>query len=237
MEGVNVQRSLHPQYHDWGALEQGTEPPTAPRVLQHWLPTALGVCSVCVQCVCVCVCVCLLLTAMCVHLDGLNAEHKFQVWEVSFPIFLYVNAQSGGVWERGRNGISSQDESQLSQANPSICINDWLIMLCFYHFRELYSSWARHLWTGPASERVLPRHRPLAARLHSECRLRRGLWPRGPDLTGASHPAVGRPRHQVPPQLWPLQPGELSSHPHRLREWEQVWRRIRWEKKKKACEN
>ncbi len=27
--------SLHPQYHDWGALEQGTEPPTAPWAPQH----------------------------------------------------------------------------------------------------------------------------------------------------------------------------------------------------------
>ncbi len=50
--GVNVQRSLHPQYHDWDALEQGTEPPTAPRASQHkWLPTAPGVCSL--LCVCV----------------------------------------------------------------------------------------------------------------------------------------------------------------------------------------
>ncbi len=32
-EGVNNQRSLLLQYHDWGVLEQGTEPPTAPRVL------------------------------------------------------------------------------------------------------------------------------------------------------------------------------------------------------------
>ncbi len=37
-----------------------------------------------------CVCVCSLLTAVCVHLDGLNAEHKFQVWDtilhvLSFP--------------------------------------------------------------------------------------------------------------------------------------------------------
>ncbi len=34
---VNVQLSLslHPQYHDWGALEQGTEPTTAPRAPQH----------------------------------------------------------------------------------------------------------------------------------------------------------------------------------------------------------
>ncbi len=40
--GVNIQRSLHLQYHDWGALEQDTEPPTVPRV-----PTALGVCVHC----------------------------------------------------------------------------------------------------------------------------------------------------------------------------------------------
>ncbi len=31
-------------------------------------------------CVCVCVCVCSLLTAVCVHLDGSNAVHKFRVW-------------------------------------------------------------------------------------------------------------------------------------------------------------
>ncbi len=49
--------------------EQGTEPPTAPRVPQHkWLPTAPGVCSRCVS-VCSLLCVCIL--------DGLNAEHKF----------------------------------------------------------------------------------------------------------------------------------------------------------------
>ncbi len=51
-------RSLHPQYHDWGALDQGTEPPTAPRATQHkWLPTAPGVSS---RCVCVHCCVCAL---------------------------------------------------------------------------------------------------------------------------------------------------------------------------------
>ncbi len=49
--GVNVQCSLHLHYHDWGALEHGTEPSTAPRAPQHkWLPTCV--------CVCVCVCVC-----------------------------------------------------------------------------------------------------------------------------------------------------------------------------------
>ncbi len=53
-------------------LEQGTEPPTAPRAPQHkWLPTAPGVCSRCV-CVCSLLCVC--------TFDGINAEHKFLVW-------------------------------------------------------------------------------------------------------------------------------------------------------------
>ncbi len=55
--GVNVQRSLHLQYHD-GVLEQGTDPPTAPQAPQHkWLPTAPSVCSRCV-CVFTAVCVC-----------------------------------------------------------------------------------------------------------------------------------------------------------------------------------
>ncbi len=63
--GVNVQRSFHLQYHDWGNLEQGTEPPTAPRAPQHnWLPTAPGVCSL------LCVCA----------LGWVNAEHEFRVW-------------------------------------------------------------------------------------------------------------------------------------------------------------
>ncbi len=57
---------------DWGALEQGTKPPTAPRAPQHqWLPTAPGVYSRCV-CVCSLLCVC--------TLDGINADHKFWVW-------------------------------------------------------------------------------------------------------------------------------------------------------------
>ncbi len=47
------------------ALEQGTEPPTAPRAPQHkWLPTAPGVCVHC------CVCA----------LGWVNADHKFRVW-------------------------------------------------------------------------------------------------------------------------------------------------------------
>ncbi len=38
--------SLLLQYHDWSGLEQGTEPPTAPRAPQHkWLPNATKVIS------------------------------------------------------------------------------------------------------------------------------------------------------------------------------------------------
>ncbi len=67
---MNVQRSLHLQYHDLGALEQGTKPPTAPWAPQHkWLAIDPGVCS---RCVCSLLCVC--------TLDGSNAEHKFRVW-------------------------------------------------------------------------------------------------------------------------------------------------------------
>ncbi len=52
--GVNVQHSLHPQYHDWGeTLEQGTKPPTAPRAPQHWLPSVC-VCVFHYSLLCVC---------------------------------------------------------------------------------------------------------------------------------------------------------------------------------------
>ncbi len=64
---ANRAKSAHPK----PSLEQGTEPPIAPRALEQWLPTAPGLCPQCV---------CSLLTAVCVHLDGLNAEHQFQVW-------------------------------------------------------------------------------------------------------------------------------------------------------------
>ncbi len=70
--GVNNQRSLHSQYHDWGALEQGTEPPTAPRAPPHWLPTAPGVCS------------------QCVHLDGLNLC-RAQIPSMGHVIFLFIS--------------------------------------------------------------------------------------------------------------------------------------------------
>ncbi len=68
------------EYHDWGALEQGIEPPIAPWALEQWLPTAPGVSSQCA---------CSLLTAVCVHLDGLNAEHQFQVWVTNTSHYYY----------------------------------------------------------------------------------------------------------------------------------------------------
>ncbi len=79
---MNVQRSLHPQYHDLGALKQGTESPTAPRALQHkWLPTAPGVCS---GCVCVCVCV---FTAVCVHIGWVKCRAPYlAVCHITFTI-------------------------------------------------------------------------------------------------------------------------------------------------------
>ncbi len=50
-------------------LEQGTEPPTAPRAPLHkWLPTAPGVFSRCVcSLLCVCVFTVCVFTAVCVH--------------------------------------------------------------------------------------------------------------------------------------------------------------------------
>ncbi len=63
--GVNNQRSLHLQYHDWGeTLEQGTGPPTAP-----WAPQQYGcpLLRVCVHGVCVCVCS-LLCVCVCVFI-------------------------------------------------------------------------------------------------------------------------------------------------------------------------
>ncbi len=57
-----------------------------------WLPTAPGVCSLCV---CVCVCV---FTAVCVcvcvcTLDGLNAEHKFRVCHVTFTFSSTIHSK------------------------------------------------------------------------------------------------------------------------------------------------
>ncbi len=56
---------FHLQYHDWGeTFEQDTEPPTVPRAPQQYGCPLLRVC----------------VHSVYVHLDGLNAEHKFRVW-------------------------------------------------------------------------------------------------------------------------------------------------------------
>ncbi len=76
--------ALSPPSIPWrGALEQGTEPPTAPRALQYeWLPTAPVFTPVCVCVFTVCVCSrCVCVHGVCVcTLDGLNTEHEFRVW-------------------------------------------------------------------------------------------------------------------------------------------------------------
>ncbi len=88
---MNVQRSLLLQYHDWGVLEQGTEPPTAPRAPQHkWLPTAPGVCSrcVCVFTVCVCVHCC-----VCVHFGWVKC--RAQIPSMGHHTWSYVTSLTG----------------------------------------------------------------------------------------------------------------------------------------------
>ncbi len=64
---MNDQRSLHPQYHDWGE--------TFERRTTNCPLGSAALATHCSGCVCVCLS---LLTAVCVHLDELNAEHKFQ---------------------------------------------------------------------------------------------------------------------------------------------------------------
>ncbi len=74
--GVNVQRSLHPQYHDKAPLSKVPNPELLPgRRSLKWLPTDPGVCS---RCVCV-------FTAVCVHLGWVNAEHEFCKKEYGSP--------------------------------------------------------------------------------------------------------------------------------------------------------
>ncbi len=83
--GVNVQRSLYPQYHDWGVLEQCTEPPTPPRAPQHkWLPTC-PLLWVCVHSVCV-------FTAVCVHLGW--DKCRAQIPSMGHHTWSYVTSLS-----------------------------------------------------------------------------------------------------------------------------------------------
>ncbi len=81
---VNNQHSLPPSIPGlrWDPWARHRTPNCCPGAAAIWLPTALGV-----------------FTAACVHLDGLNAEHKFRVWvtlsghtslHFSFTKFDYV---------------------------------------------------------------------------------------------------------------------------------------------------
>ncbi len=62
-----------------------------PQLLPRRYTAKMGAhCSRCVFAVCVSVCV---FTTVCVHLDGINAEHKFRVWDtilgyMSFRIII-----------------------------------------------------------------------------------------------------------------------------------------------------
>ncbi len=57
---------FHLQYHDWGALEQGTEPQLLPG---HCSINSCPLLRVCVHDVCVCVC-----SLLCVHFGWVNAD-------------------------------------------------------------------------------------------------------------------------------------------------------------------
>ncbi len=77
--GVNNQRSLPPSIPRlrWDPWERHRTPKCSPGAVAIWLPTAPGLCS---RCVCECV-----FTTLCVHLNGLNAEHNFRVWVTIWP--------------------------------------------------------------------------------------------------------------------------------------------------------
>ncbi len=76
------------------------------RTAQHWLPSAPGVCS---QCVCA-------FTSVCVHLDGLNAEHKFRVC-APYLATHHFKIQSHQQNEWGENRI------------------------CWHEIKRIFSSW------------------------------------------------------------------------------------------------
>ena len=84
MGGVHVQFSLHLQYHDLGALEQGIEPPTAPRAPQHKMAAH---CSGCVFTVCVCV-----HCSVCVHFGWVKC--RAQILSMGHHTWLNVTSLS-----------------------------------------------------------------------------------------------------------------------------------------------
>ncbi len=72
----------------WDTVEQGTEPPTAPRApLNKWLPTAPGVCSLCVFVHYSLLCVCALRWVKC-RAQIPSMGHHTWPHVMSFPSFL-----------------------------------------------------------------------------------------------------------------------------------------------------
>ncbi len=108
---------FHLHYHDWGALEQSTEPSTAPRVPQHkWLPTAPGVCS---WCVCV-------FTAVCVHFG--EDKCRAQILSVGYHTLPHVTSLSLSL------SYSPQDKIIVEFIKKNYAVQKftytWFLILC-----------------------------------------------------------------------------------------------------------
>ncbi len=98
----------HLQYHDWGAIEQGTESPTAPRAPQHkWLPTALS-CSR--LCVCVHCCVCALWWDKC----------RAQIPSMGHHTWSYVMSLS--LSQRSAHHVTDREPQKWSPPSLSSCV-------------------------------------------------------------------------------------------------------------------
>ncbi len=59
----------------------------------HYIYIYIYVCACVRACMRVCMCVCLFLpySLLCVHLDGLNAKHKFRVSYIYIYIYIYIH--------------------------------------------------------------------------------------------------------------------------------------------------
>ncbi len=121
---------FHLQYHDRGALEQGTEPPTAPRAPQHkWLPTAPGVCS---QCVCV-------FTAVCVHLGWVKCRAWAQIPSMGNHTWPHVTSLSH---KFERNIIDDKDLPCCHRLDHPWCLRCSRFIVLKFGIRL----WLEHIW-------------------------------------------------------------------------------------------
>ncbi len=87
--GVNVQRSLHLQYHDEVPLSKA-EPPTAPRTPQHKMAAH---CSGCVYMVCVCalLCVCAWMGKCRARIPSMGHHTWLYVTSLSLHFIYFLN--------------------------------------------------------------------------------------------------------------------------------------------------